>query len=136
MKLPAIAVAVFVGLSVASVAFAQDAAAPGSAGQGQGVVGGTGSEHEHGMTGMMGNPSSVPQGQNMTGGPNSASPDQGMMGGPGNMAEMMNMMRQMTRMMENCNRMMESAAQNPASPKQPPTAQTRQASSRFPTPRN
>ena len=101
MKLPPIAVAVFAGLSVASVGFAQNAAAPGSAGQGQGVVGDTGSGHEHGMTGMMGDASSVPQGQNMTSGPNSASPDQGMMGGPGNMAEMMNMMHQMTRMMEN-----------------------------------
>ena len=120
MNLPAIAVAVFAGLSVASVGFAQNAAAPGSAGPGEGVVSG----QEHGMTGMMGDASPVPQGQNMTGGPNSASPDQGMMGGPGNMAEMMNMMRQMTRMMENCNRMMESADQNPASSKKPPTAQT------------
>jgi len=101
MKLPAIAVAVFAGLSVASVGFAQNAAAPGSAGPGEGVVSGTGSGQEHGMTGMVGDASPVPQGQNMTGGPNSASPDQGMMGGPGNMAEMMNMMRQMTRMMEN-----------------------------------
>ena len=124
MKLPAIAIAVFAGLSVASVGFAQNAAVPGSAGQSQGVVGDTGSGHEHGMTGMMGDASSVPQGQNMTSGPNSASPDQGMMGGPGNMAEMMNMMHQMTRMMENCNRMMETAAQDPASPKKPPTAQT------------
>ena len=124
MKLPAIAVAVFAGLSVASVGFAQNAAAPGSAGQGQGVVGGTGSGNEHGMTGMMGDASLVPQGQNMTGGTNSASPNQGRMGGPGNMAEMMNMMRQMSRMMESCKRMMESAAQNPASPKQPATAKT------------
>ena len=124
MKLPAIAVAVFAGLSVASVGFAQNATAPGAAEQGQGVVGDTRSGHEHGMTGMMGDANSVPQGQNMTGSPNSASPDQGMMGGPGNMAEMMNMMRQMTRMMENCNRMMESADQNPASPKKPATAQT------------
>ena len=101
MKLPAIAVAVFAGLSVASVGFAQNAAAPGSAGQVQGAVGGTPSGQEQGMTGMMGDASSVPQGQNMTGGTNSASPDQGMAGGRGNMAEMMNMMRQMTRMMEN-----------------------------------
>ena len=123
MKLPAIAVAVFAGLSVASVGFAQNTAAPGSPGQGQGVVGGTGSGQEHGATGM-GDASSVPQGQNMTGGTNSASPDQGMAGGRGNMAEMMKMMRQMTRMMENCNRMMESAAKDPASPKKPPTPQT------------
>ena len=123
-NLPAIAVAVFAGLSVASVSFAQNATAPGSAEQGQGMVGGTGSGHEHGMTGMMGGANSVPQGQNMTDGPNSASPDQGMMGASRNMAEMMNMMGQMTRMMENCNRMMESADQNPGSPKKPPTAQT------------
>jgi hypothetical protein len=123
-NLPAIAVAVFVGLSVASVGSAQNAAAPGSAEQGQGVVGGTGSRQEHGMTGMMGDASSGPQEQNMPGGPNSASPDQDMMGGPGNMAEMMNMMRQMSQMMENCNQMMESAAQNPPSPKKPPAAPT------------
>jgi hypothetical protein len=124
MNLPAIAVAVFAGLSVASVGFAQNAAPPGSAEQGQGVVGGTGSEHEHGTTGMIGDASSVPQGQNMTGGPNSASPDRGMTGGPGNRAEMMNMMRQMTRMMENCNRMMESVTQDPGLPTKPPTSQT------------
>jgi len=124
MKLPAIAVAVFAGLSVASVGFAQNAAAPGSAGQVQGAVGGTPSGQEQGITGMMGDASSVPQGQNITGGTNSASPDQGMAGGRGNMAEMMKMMRQMTRMMENCNRMMDSAAQDPSSPKKAPTTQT------------
>jgi hypothetical protein len=124
MNLPAIALAVLACLSVASVGFAQNAAPPGSAEQGQGVVSGTGSGHAHGMTGMMGDASSVPQGQNTKGAPNSASPDQGMMGGSGNMAEIMNMMHQMTRMMENCNRMMESTAQDPALPNKPPTAST------------
>jgi len=122
--LAATAVAVFAGLSVPSVGFAENPAAPGSAGQGQGVVGDTASGQGHGMRGIMGNAGSVPQGQNMTGRTDSASPDQGMMGGPGNMAEMMNMMRQMTRMMENCNRMMESAARYPTSSEKPPTAQT------------
>jgi hypothetical protein len=60
----------------------------------------------------------------MMGENNSVPRDQGMMGGAGNIAEMMNIMRQMTRMMENCNRMMESADQNPGSPNKPPTAQT------------
>jgi hypothetical protein len=126
MTLPAIAIAAFAGLSAASVCFAQDAAAPGSAGGGQGVVGGTSSAQDQGMTEMMRGTNSAPQGQSMMGGTNPASAPQGqgMMGGPGNMAEMMNMMRQMTRMMENCNRMMESADQNPALPTKPPTPQT------------
>jgi hypothetical protein len=49
MTLRAIAIAVFAG-------FAQDALAPGSARQGQAMVGGTGSAQDHCVTGMTGAP--------------------------------------------------------------------------------
>jgi len=94
--LPAIAITLLGSLAIGSAGFAQDAPPAHPANQSQGMMGGT-------------NPSSQ--------GP-------GMMGGTGNMADMMNMMRQMTRMMENCNRMMESADQNPPAPEKAPGAET------------
>ena len=94
--LPAIAVILLGSLAMGSVGFAQDALPAHPADQSQGMMGGT----------------------------NPSSPGQGMMGGAGNMADMMNMMRQMTRMMENCNRMMERADQNSPAPEKPPVAQT------------
>ena len=107
--LPAIAITLLGSLAIGSASFAQDAPPAHPANQRQGMMGGT-------------NPSSP--GPGMTGGTNPSPPGPGMMGGTGNMADMMNMMRQMTRMMENCNRMMENAYQNPPAPEKPPATET------------
>jgi hypothetical protein len=94
--LPAIAITLLGSLAIGSAGFAQDAPPAHPANQSQGMMGGT----------------------------NPSPPGPGMMDGTGNMADMMNTMRQMTQMMENCNRMMEGADQNLPAPEKPPVAET------------